>query len=240
MNIKKPTGYDENPDYYVYAHLHPKTNDVFYIGKGKGNRAFEKVSRNNAWYKFTESLVQPYKVLILKDNLSEFMAETWEERLIEKFGTIHDGGILVNSTGSKIHPMMGVSISVGEPEQPSHKWEGMHDPEIIDDLLSFPNWDDGEDIEAEFEALYDIIYDRYDEFEDENGDAVVDVENEVCEIADFISIYKHSCDKNAREELRDNFDVCLDALQDVLDKEELTEEFENYIEDIRIWLRKCH
>lgn len=33
--------------YYVYIYLHPETNEIFYIGKGKGNRAFSHLKEQS-------------------------------------------------------------------------------------------------------------------------------------------------------------------------------------------------
>jgi hypothetical protein len=27
--------------HYVYLYIHPKTDNIFYVGRGKGNRAFQ-------------------------------------------------------------------------------------------------------------------------------------------------------------------------------------------------------
>jgi hypothetical protein len=37
--------------YYVYQHKTADTNSIFYIGKGKGNRAFTKSNRSDYWKK---------------------------------------------------------------------------------------------------------------------------------------------------------------------------------------------
>ena len=35
--------------YYVYLHLKADTNEIFYVGKGKGVRATTLHNRNNYW-----------------------------------------------------------------------------------------------------------------------------------------------------------------------------------------------
>ena len=35
--------------FYVYKHLHPVTKEIFYVGKGSGNRAYFKHHRNKYW-----------------------------------------------------------------------------------------------------------------------------------------------------------------------------------------------
>lgn len=36
-------------NYYVYAHYTEDTGELFYIGKGKGNRVYENCGRNKYW-----------------------------------------------------------------------------------------------------------------------------------------------------------------------------------------------
>ena len=74
-------------DYYVYLH---KTldGDTFYIGKGRLNRAWSKVSRSKHWH---EKAANGYCVEIYNENLSEDSALKIEADLILN----HEG--LVNS-----------------------------------------------------------------------------------------------------------------------------------------------
>jgi hypothetical protein len=60
--------------YYTYLHYN-SNNKPIYVGKGKGNRAYEK--RNYG---------EPYTVKIVHDNISEAQALEFEEFLIEEIG----------------------------------------------------------------------------------------------------------------------------------------------------------
>lgn len=60
--------------YYTYLHLN-ENNKPIYVGKGKGNRAYEK--RNYS---------EPYTVKIVHDNISEAQALEFEEFLIQEIG----------------------------------------------------------------------------------------------------------------------------------------------------------
>ncbi len=62
--------------FYVYTHSKLNTNEVFYIGKGSGNRAWSKSGRNNYWHNITNKY--NYKVKILIKNLSEDEALLYE------------------------------------------------------------------------------------------------------------------------------------------------------------------
>ncbi len=88
-------------EYYVYVHLNPKTKEVFYVGIGKGNRAWNKwAGRNQFW----ENYVNKYgfEVELIAENLTRNQAGKIETKLITKLGRrqIDEGGTLVNrSTG---------------------------------------------------------------------------------------------------------------------------------------------
>jgi hypothetical protein len=83
--------------YDVYAHLNPITKDIFYIGIGFGNRAWNKWAGRN---KFWENYVNKYgfEVDIIVDNITRKQAEKTEIDLIANLGRrqIDEGGVLVN------------------------------------------------------------------------------------------------------------------------------------------------
>jgi len=66
-----PNAYGEpEKECYVYAHIENVTNKVFYIGKGKGNRAWSK-HRDLYWKEHVKKLKNNYAVRILHDKLTE-------------------------------------------------------------------------------------------------------------------------------------------------------------------------
>ena len=71
-------------NFYVYAHINLVTNKIFYIGKGKGDRAYTKESRNPHWHNTVKKY--DYEVLILDDNLAEEEAFNLEKRYIFMLG----------------------------------------------------------------------------------------------------------------------------------------------------------
>lgn len=80
--------------FYVYAHYNNESDELpFYIGKGKGSRAYN-TKRSNLWKeKASNGLV----VKILKDNLTETEAYDLETKLIKRYGRIlYENGTLVN------------------------------------------------------------------------------------------------------------------------------------------------
>lgn len=70
-------------NYYVYIH---KTKDgiPFYIGKGKGKRAYS-LARNNDWKEFVQKIGE-YDIEIPYNNLSEEKALDIEKKLIAEIG----------------------------------------------------------------------------------------------------------------------------------------------------------
>lgn len=72
--------------YYVYVHKDCATGDVFYVGKGHGQRAWNTKSRNSKWESKVASLSHGWQVEIVQDDLSENEAFDLEISLIEKYG----------------------------------------------------------------------------------------------------------------------------------------------------------
>lgn len=75
----------QDRSFYVYAHRDPQ-GSIFYIGKGKGDRAWSK-SRHPTWQRYvTERLGGEYSVEVLQKDLEELDAEILEARLIREYG----------------------------------------------------------------------------------------------------------------------------------------------------------
>jgi len=90
--------------YYVYQWVNPKTQEIFYIGKGKYakcyNRAFNKHHSGRCENKRQKLISEGYKnediVQLVADNLTENESLDLETQLIEKYGILEEGGTLFN------------------------------------------------------------------------------------------------------------------------------------------------
>lgn len=84
-------------DFYVYVHKKKTTGEVFYVGKGRGRRAWDKHSRSDFWNYVVEK--HGLIVEIVAQNLQEWYAYELETELILKYGRSDIGtGTLVNFT----------------------------------------------------------------------------------------------------------------------------------------------
>ena len=97
-------------DFYVYLHRKKTTGEVFYVGKGSGDRAWSASGRNDLWVRTVNK--HGYTVEIFLSNLQEWYAFELEKELIALHGRLSDGkGKLVNMTdggeglSGEDHPM---------------------------------------------------------------------------------------------------------------------------------------
>jgi hypothetical protein len=86
-------------NFYVYGHYTADTDELFYVGKGRGFRSNEKskLRRSKFWHNVASK--HGVVVRIIKENLSEGDAFDLERTLIRLHGKRYDGsGTLVNLT----------------------------------------------------------------------------------------------------------------------------------------------
>jgi hypothetical protein len=83
-------------DYYVYVHICKDTDKIFYVGKGKKNRAYSS-ERNQRWQEYVKK--HKYIVVILFKNKKEGEALVIERKLIKEH---KDNGVLTNIIYNKI------------------------------------------------------------------------------------------------------------------------------------------
>ena len=95
INIEKPARLPQ--DFYVYLHRKATTGEVFYVGKGFGNRAWTQCNRSLHWFNTTRK--HGVTVEIVADFLQEWYAHELECELIAMHGRRDLGyGPLVNLT----------------------------------------------------------------------------------------------------------------------------------------------
>lgn len=128
-------GRDAASDYYVYAHVDPRKavfsaqpecggnygGRPFYIGKGKGDRAFD-LKRNQGHGKLICDLMKDgFKkdevVKIIFSGISEAKAFEIEAKLIYYFGTVYAGsskrkGVLMNLDTPQVPDFIGQMVSL--------------------------------------------------------------------------------------------------------------------------------
>lgn len=86
-----------NNMYYVYIHRKADTKEVFYVGKGNGNRAYTKVNRSNLWKNVVKK--HGYIVEFVEVGLQEWAAFELEVERIAYYGRRDlNQGSLVNFT----------------------------------------------------------------------------------------------------------------------------------------------
>lgn len=70
-------------NFYTYRHIRNDTNEVFYIGKGKGSRAFQSSNRNRYWKNIVNKT--DYTVELLTINMNEKDSLELEILLISEY-----------------------------------------------------------------------------------------------------------------------------------------------------------
>lgn len=97
--------------YYVYLHRKKTTGEVFYVGKGKNKRAWDRHGRSDLWKKTATKC--GWDVEILQDNLQEWYAFELETGLIALYGRLDLGdGSLVNLSDGGEGPPAGKAIRI--------------------------------------------------------------------------------------------------------------------------------
>ena len=196
--------------YYVYIHLNPTNNEIFYVGKGTGKRKNSR-NRNQNWLEYVSKLEEPHKILVLKDNLTEKESIELEEKVLRKID-IHFNDLTTNI--DKSEQILGIKfeyiIDSSETEY-KPRFENFTDSQIIESLLSFPSEKVFVNIANDFEKIYDLFYDNFDEIEEIDEDIFMDLESTIDSITDLIEEYKvsenESLDDFISDLKRERYDV---------------------------------
>jgi hypothetical protein len=91
-------------NYYVYAHINPTNDEVFYVGKGRGRRAYDVSRRTNWWKNYYKKYGR--LVMFIKINLTEKESLDIEKKWISNYGRKDLGkGRLLNLCDGGIGPL---------------------------------------------------------------------------------------------------------------------------------------
>jgi hypothetical protein len=85
--------------FYIYEHIRPDTNQVFYVGKGSGDRIREKRGRNAYWHRIVAKAGGFKSVKIVKTDNEELAYLAEQERIDQlkrlgyKLANLNSGGL---------------------------------------------------------------------------------------------------------------------------------------------------
>jgi hypothetical protein len=213
-------------EYYVYAHLNPDNNEIFYVGKGKGYRKTSKSSRNGYWNDYVSKLGGSFKVLVIQENLTECDALSLEKKIIKKIDwhysdlttNISESTPDLNDPHSIIINFQSDDSDIEKRPMPVRQFENKSDQEIVASLLNFPNENHLNKFEKTFNYIYDLFYDKSDELEESDADIFMDIEINLESIKDTIDEYKVGDSPN-EEELKTCLEYEKSSMEIILDED---------------------
>lgn len=162
-------------DYYVYGLIDPNNNEMFYIGKGKGNRAFQHLygttkssflfdGKNSRIERIQERGTQP-EIFFFQKDLSEDAAFMLEMVLIDRIGRSSENyGPLENILVGGKHQRF-FKFDLLDSERPNMDFLQKNFPEIISTIESVPYSSREQEIKSEEKRLRIIatgIFEKYD------------------------------------------------------------------------------
>lgn len=139
--------------YYVYLHRRKDNNEIFYVGKGKGLRAWNKYNRSNHWKSVTKKY--GYLVEIVINNIQEWYAFELEKEYILKY---KNNGYLINHTDGG-EGISGYKHTKENNSRQSIMVAGLNNPKADTTIYEFLNIHTNEIIKStryEFEDRYKI------------------------------------------------------------------------------------
>lgn len=195
-------------EYYVYIHLNPKTNEIFYVGKGKGHRKSTKTGRNSKWTEYVTKLDGQFKILVLQNNLDEKEALELEKKIINKIDWHYDDlttNVIDSLTDLEDSPTFQIvfeeegKLTKSEEYSPKIRFQNLSDSEIISTLLDFPNELKIKNLSTEFEQVCTYFHNNWDKLEEIDEDLFLDIEGVINTIEDLLTEYKCSEKNNLKE-----------------------------------------
>jgi len=117
-------------NFYIYRHIRPDKNEVFYIGKGNtlskshSTRAYEKSKRNKIWKSIVDKNNGNYEVEIIFYAMTESEINQKEIEFISLYGRKNIGaGTLANMTDGG-DGSLGIRLTEEAKKKLSEMWRG--------------------------------------------------------------------------------------------------------------------
>ena len=179
--------------YYVYIHRNRKTGEIFYVGKGKGNRITETNRRNAEWKKYVSEGSVDIEFLMIQENLTERGALELEMMIIERFQSLYPDR-LTNTDGTD-KEFNGMYISIGMQNSTDNRdvkprFEGIDASEIQIVLTTFPGYEVYREYATKLEKLKDHFDDLSCEEEVSEWDDLFELEDILYELEDILNVHK--------------------------------------------------
>ena len=167
--------------FYVYIHLNPETKEIFYVGKGKGNRITSLKSRNELWQDYVQEIQGDFKTLKVKDGLSESEALSLESQIIERIEFHYEDRLTNIDQSDNMYTRDGTSINFfdhSEEKITSPRFGGSTDEQIVSILSDFPNMENPNllSFDETIDSIWDDFCDEMDDLEEIDEDLCFDLE----------------------------------------------------------------
>ena len=167
--------------YYVYIHVNPETKEIFYVGKGKGNRLTSLKSRNELWQDYVRELDGHFKTLKIKDGLTDSEALSLESQIIERIEFHYEDRLTNIDQTDNMYARDGISVSFfdnSEEKIISPRFATSTEEQIVSTLSEFPNRRNQDLLafEKAMDSLFDDFCDEMDDLEEIDEDHFFDLE----------------------------------------------------------------
>lgn len=167
--------------YYVYIHVNPETKEIFYVGKGKGNRLTSLKSRNELWQDYVRELDGHFKTLKIKDGLTDSEALSLESQIIERIEFHYEDRLTNIDQTDNMYARDGISVSFfdnSEEKIISPRFATSTEEQIVSTLSEFPNRRNQDLLafEKAMDSLFDDFCDEMDDLEEIDENHFFDLE----------------------------------------------------------------
>jgi len=161
--------------------VNPETKEIFYVGKGKGNRLTSLKSRNELWQDYVRELDGHFKTLKIKDGLTDSEALSLESQIIERIEFHYEDRLTNIDQTDNMYARDGISVSFfdnSEEKIISPRFATSTEEQIVSTLSEFPNRRNQDLLafEKAMDSLFDDFCDEMDDLEEIDEDHFFDLE----------------------------------------------------------------